>query len=248
MRYISNFTDFDPFMYEPDVELIYSLWDGDIENADLLIIPGSKNTVKDLLSLRVNGIEESIKRAVGKGILLIGICGGYQMLGGKIYDPFNVESIHKEVEGFGLLDIETTIQNTKITSQVEASVIPHRFPFAVTDNGHESRLKGYEIHMGETTGDIGLFSLSRLTPYDSRLTVIMDGSVKGNVWGTYIHGIFDNDRFRRSLINSLRVKKGLKPTEATVDYSKLRDNGINRWAKILKESIDLAFIERLIRI
>ncbi|HCC69526.1 MAG TPA: cobyric acid synthase CobQ, partial [Nitrospiraceae bacterium] len=108
-RYISNFTDFDPFLYEPDVELLYSLRESDIENADILIIPGSKNTMKDLLLLRENGIEESIKRAVKKGIPLIGICGGYQMLGGKIFDPYAVESSVREIDGLGLLDIETTL-------------------------------------------------------------------------------------------------------------------------------------------
>ncbi|MBI5188064.1 MAG: cobyric acid synthase [Nitrospirae bacterium] len=246
LRYISNFTDFDPFMYEPDVELIYSLWDGDIENADLLIIPGSKNTVKDLLSLRVNGIEESIKRAVEKGILLIGICGGYQMLGGKIYDPYGIESEYKEIDGLGLLDIETVIEKVKVTSRVEAELV-QRSELGVKSATPNS-LKGYEIHMGVSRGDIGLFKISRLTPHASRLTDVMDGSAKGNVWGTYIHGIFDNDRFRRSLINSLRAKKGLNPTEVIVDYSKLRDNGINRWAKILKGNIDLAFIERLVGI
>ncbi|MEK6528448.1 MAG: cobyric acid synthase, partial [Nitrospirota bacterium] len=92
LRYLANFTDYDPFMYEPDVELKYSLSEEDINSADLIIIPGSKNTVSDLLFLREHGIEECIKSAVGKGTPLVGICGGYQMLGEKIIDPCNVES------------------------------------------------------------------------------------------------------------------------------------------------------------
>ncbi len=258
LRYISNFTDFDPFLYEPDVELVYSLWEGDIENADLVIIPGSKNTVKDLLFLRENGIEESIKRAVKKGIQLIGICGGYQMLGKKIYDPYGVESNHKEVNGFELLDTETTLEKIKITSQVEAELVKSS-EFGVWSE--MKLLKGYKIHMGVSRGDIGLFKLKRISINSELLTprprsaqrggpnsgLILDGSAKGNVWGTYIHGIFDNDRFRRGLINSLRIRKGLMPIEEIVDYSRLRDDALNKWAKILKENIDMKFIEGLLR-
>jgi len=242
LRYISNFTDFDPFMYEPDIELIYTLRDRDIENTDLIIIPGSKNTTKDLLFLRENGIEESIKRAIKKGISLIGICGGYQMLGRKIYDPFGIESNHKEVKGLGFLDIETTFEKIKITSQVEAELI-NNGAFGIEPI--DCRLRGYEIHMGRTTGNVSLFNLFRVTPHTS--TPILDGAIKGNVWGTYIHGIFDNDRFRRSLINSLRVKWGLKKIEDVANYSKLRDNALDIWAKILKENIDIKFIEGLIK-
>ncbi len=249
LRYIANFTDFAPFLYEPDVELIYSLRDADIENADLIIIPGSKNTVKDLLLLKENGIEEIVKRAVKKGIPLIGICGGYQMLGEKIFDPLGMESSHKEVKGFGLLDIETTIEKTKLTSQVEAQIVSGKMPDLFSLNSEPRTpnfLRGYEIHMGVSKGDVGLFRLFRLAPRASHLAPVLDGSAKGNVWGTYIHGIFDNDQFRRSLINSLRVKKGLKPIEGIVDYSNSRDDALNAWAKILKENMDMKFIEGLI--
>lgn len=249
LRYISNFTDFDPFMYEPDVELVYSLWEGDIENADVIIIPGSKNTVKDLLFLREHGIDKSIKRAVGKGVPLIGVCGGYQMLGKKIYDPHEMESGHRETEGLGLLDIETTLEEVKTTCQVEAEIISEKWEIGTEKLRNNNRslllptLKGYEIHMGMTTGDIGLFRLNRL---DSSNANVFDGSQKGNVWGTYIHGIFDNDVFRRNLINSLRLKKGLMPLEEAIDYTKMRDESLDRWARIIKDSIDMKSIGGLI--
>ena len=253
LRYIANFTDFDPFRYEPDVELIYSLRDVDIENADLIIIPGSKNTVKDLLFLKENGLEESIKRAAKKGIPLIGICGGYQMLGEKILDPLGMESRHKEVKGFGLLDIETKIEKTKLTSQVEAQIVSGKMLDLFSLNSEPRTpnfLRGYEIHMGVSKGDIGLFKLKRISSNSELRTpnseLIQDGSAKGKVWGTYIHGIFDNDPFRRSLIISLRVKKGFKPLEDLVDYSNSRDEALNKWAKSLKENLDLKFIEGLI--
>lgn len=249
LRYISNFTDFDPFLYEPDVELVYSLWKDDIENADLIIVPGSKNTVKDLLFLRENGIENSIKRAVKKGINLVGICGGYQMLGKKISDPYGIESEHKEIKGMGFLDIETTFEKIKTTCQVEAELV-RSSEFGVASKIPDL-LKGYEIHMGISKGDTGLFKLKRLVldPRPSTLNseLISDGSLKRNVWGTYIHGIFDNDRFRRDIINSIRKKKGLNPLKKVVDYSKLRDEAMDKWAVVIKENIDMEFIEGLLR-
>ncbi|MEW6602497.1 MAG: cobyric acid synthase, partial [Nitrospirota bacterium] len=227
LKYISNFTDFAPFMYEPDAEIKYSMWEEDISSADLLIIPGSKNTVADLMLLRDSGIEQYVKAAVEKGTPLIGICGGYQMIGEKILDPHNVESSLREVEGMGLLDTITTFDMTKTTCRVEAELADSRgvLQYAPTDvkpfDNRAHKLMGYEIHMGNTTGDTGLFRVNRLNSSDSLNGSnghIPDGSSKGNVWGTYIHGIFDNDEFRTSLINSLREKKGLPLREAAVDY------------------------------
>jgi adenosylcobyric acid synthase len=247
LRYISNFTDFDPFLYEPDVDLVYSLREGDIENADLLIIPGSKNTVEDLLFLRENGIEDSIRRAIKKDIPLIGVCGGYQMIGKKILDPFGVESNHKVVRGFEFLGIETTLKKTKITSQVEATLVKNSELRVQSEN----TLKGYEIHMGVSKGETGLFRLKRISSNSSLVTrhssLIMDGSSKGNVWGTYIHGIFDNDLFRRELLNSIREKKGLRLIGKVVDYSRLREDALNKWSGIIRKNIDMKFIEELLK-
>jgi adenosylcobyric acid synthase len=254
LRYIANFTDFDPFFYEPDVELLYSLREEDINSADLVIIPGSKNTVSDLLFLRETGIEDNLKAAVRNGTPLIGICGGYQMLGRKIFDPYAVESSVSESDGFGLLDIETTLERTKVTSQVEAEIVDSSWLMAhnyqLSTKSYEL-LQGYEIHMGVTTGDIGLFKVKRLYHVNSSLvthhsSLVLDGSSKGNVWGTYIHGLFDNDRFRRNLLNSLRKKKGLAPLEETTIYSELKEKAINRWADILRNSLDIYFVLRLL--
>ena len=115
LKYIANFTDFAPFLHEPDVELKYSLWEEDIGTADLIIIPGSKNTVEDLIMLRESGIEDCVKAAVKKGTRLVGICGGYQMIGQKILDPENVESSLRAIDGMGLLDTVTEMDRTKTT-------------------------------------------------------------------------------------------------------------------------------------
>jgi len=250
LRYISNFTDFDPFLYEQDVELNYSLRDTDLQNADLIIIPGSKNTVQDLLFLRESGIEAGIKRAAAKGVPVIGICGGYQMLGQRISDPHGIESAQQEVDGLGLLDIETVLETTKVTAQVEA-IQSAEFGVRSTEWNGRSLIKGYEIHMGRTTGDVGLFTLKRLysnsefrTPHSE---LIPDGSQKGKVWGTYIHGIFDNDLFRRGLINTLRASKGLAVIDEVASFERARDLALDRWATILQENLDMGFIERLVK-
>ncbi len=237
LKYISNFTDFAPFMNEPDVELKYSLREEDIMAADLIIIPGSKNTVSDLLLVRESGLEEVVKTAARKKIQIAGICGGYQMLGNKIMDPHGVESGHKRTDGMKLLDIITTLDRTKTTCQVEAEAGLTSSELGVKGG---SLLKGYEIHMGNSEGDIGLFMLKR-SFHDSGL--IPDGSLKGNVWGTYIHGIFDNDEFRTGLLNSLRQKKGL-PKQAAFNYFQKKEEAINKWAGILKDRVDICFIMR----
>jgi adenosylcobyric acid synthase len=243
LKYISNFTDFAPFLHEPDVEFRYSLWEEDINSADLIIVPGSKNTVSDLLLLRHSGIEDCLKSAVKKGTSLIGVCGGYQMLGKKIIDPYNVESSMREVNGMGLLDIITTLDKVKTTCQVSAELINSSKLFNIVQNGSNCDLKnfkGYEIHMGNTTGDTGLFRIYRGT---SRRD-LTDGSAKGNVWGTYIHGIFDNDALRTALLNSLRQKKRLPVRETGFHYQAKREEAINNWADTLKSSVDICFILR----
>ena len=263
LRYIANFTDFDPFIYEPGVELKYSLREEDINSADLIILPGSKNTVNDLLFLRQSGIETCVKTAVKKGTPLIGICGGYQMLGNKILDPYGVENTLKEVDGIGLLNITTTLDMTKTTCQVEAEIANSSWLMAHSSKNNsfnyelstmsQQPLSGYEIHMGFTTGDVGLFHLSRIMPayrtgrhHDSQFTVVKDGSSKDNVWGTYIHGLFDNDGFRGELLNSLRQKKGLPTVRKTVNYLKLKDRAIDKWADVLRNNIDIGFILSLL--
>jgi adenosylcobyric acid synthase len=246
LRYIANFTDFDPFLYEPDVEVIYSLRLEDIENADVVMIPGSKNTVNDLRFLMETGIASSIKKAAEKGAMIVGLCGGYQMLGRKIFDPFGVESHHNEVAGIGLLDVETVFENKKVTTQAEAVFnCGSEFLVQRAESAHDEPLRGYEIHMGRTTGDVRLFTLKRISAHHSE-SIISEGSVKGNVWGTYLHGIFDNNQFRRHFINRLRVKRGFGAVSSRVDYASLREEALEKWASIMQKHIDMRSIENII--
>jgi adenosylcobyric acid synthase len=249
LRYISNFTDFDPFLYEPDVELVYSLRDRDIESADAIIIPGSKNTVSDLLFMREHGLDRALKRSAEKGTPVIGICGGYQMLGRKILDQHGIESAQREIEGFGLLDIETVFEKTKVTTQVEA----HPAAIMALRLGMKGDiLRGYEIHMGRTTGDIGLFRLKRFSPdpVPGNLSEepLLDGSSKGSVWGSYLHGLFDNDDFRGAFLNMLRREKGLSPREDTVRFGELKERAMESWTGILRKNINIDFISKLVGI
>jgi adenosylcobyric acid synthase len=248
LKYISNFTDFDPLRYEPDVELFYSTNPADIENADLVIIPGSKNTVKDLLFLKKHGLDTNLKRAHAKGVQIIGMCGGYQMLGKKILDPHAVESSNETVDGLGLLNIETTFGKEKTTCQVEAELVDYAVIGGTGEPGSLVQLRGYEIHMGESKGDIGVFKIRRLT-HDERYATseefVLEGSQKENCLGTYIHGIFENDLFRRSILNMVRMRKGLSPVNDTCSYSGIKEKALNNLAGIVRENVDMEFIDRL---
>lgn len=254
LQYISNFTDFDPFLYEPDVEVVYSRNPSDIENADIVIVPGTKNTVKDLLFLKEEGLEASIKKAYEKGIMIIGICGGYQMLGKRLCDPNCVESNYKEVEGIGLLNIETVFETTKITSQVEAVGEKNLSPLLSFAHSIDEPLRGYELHMGISKGEIGLFKIKRLSSAVSVANdqsraisqTVFDGAINGNCWGTYLHGIFENDEFRRAVINVARKNKNLAPIAKRVRYAEIKDREINALADVIRKNIDMDFIKRVI--
>jgi len=237
LKWISNFTDFDPFFYEPDVEVLFTRRAEDILNADIVIVPGSKNTVHDLAGLRESGLADAITEASASGTVVIGLCGGYQMLGRRILDPNAVESTTPVTDGLGLLDTVTTLDTVKTTRQVRATVTRPLFQSA-----GPMELSGYEIHMGRTETPEPLFTL-----YDDGRS-IPDGSQNGSVWGTYLHGLFDNDEFRRNLIDSIRVQKNLAPLGRTVSYARLRDEAIDRWADTLRSHLDMDFVLDLLEV
>ncbi len=239
LPYISNFTDFDPLCLEEDVELLYSLRPSDIESADLIILPGTKKTVEDLLFLREKGLDKSLKKAKIKGSLIIGICGGYQMLGKKLIDSKGVESPHKEVPGLGFLDIETLFEDVKYTCQVNAKILREDLFTNPIDN-----LCGYEIHKGITRGNSGLFLLIR-TPGGEE---ILDGTIEENCMGTYVHGIFENDLFRREILNLVRKRKGLEALPCKISYAKFKDTLIENLAKKFVENVEINSIMRLLKL
>jgi len=206
---ISNFTDFDALEAEPDVDLSFIEDSGKLGAFDVLILPGSKSTISDLRFLKDLGFPQAMKQFGG---LILGLCGGYQMLGHRVHDPFNQESRILKADGLGLLDAETVMLMNKETHQAEATLLAAG-ERAVP--GSSGKLTGYEIHMGETQLGSDSQPFAEIVRRSGREVKISDGAVSpdGMVFGTYLHGIFDNDEFRNAFLNRIRMDKGLQPVE-----------------------------------
>ncbi len=232
LPHISNFTDFDILNRERGIVLEYSTDLKTIEKADCIILPGSKNTCADLQFLYDRGIAGLIKKKAGKGNLVVGICGGYQMLGRSIRDFSGVES-KNSIEGLGLLDMNTVFDKKKSTFRVEAK-----------DMNNNCLIKGYEIHHGRSK--VNSPPLFLITKRGNRKVRIKDGAVnhKGNVWGTYIHGIFDNSYFRRNFLNKLREKKGLRVIKDTDEFS--REKEYDKLADLLRDNLNMKLLKEII--
>lgn len=238
---LSNFTDFDSLAAEPDVSLYYVQQPDDLGEPDLILLPGSKNTTEDLLYLRQSGIEARIRARVDTGTPLWGICGGYQMLGRAIYDPAHTESAHDHVDGMGYLDMETTFAAEKLTAQVTADCTC--LPFL---GGHiEARdLPGYEIHMGRTDFGPDLchpfhIKAKANQPFAADDGVVQDYQTAGQIVGTYIHGIFDHDGFRRQVINELRGRKGLAALSVQRNVRDEKEKAYDHLADVVRQSLDM---------
>lgn len=245
LPHISNFTDLEPFEQEPKTGVRYITQRDQLDNPDLIIIPGSKNTIDDLLYLQETGLAAEIEQAAERSVPVIGVCGGYQMLGKKVYDPEGTESNWQELDGLGLLPINTTFSPNKLTFQAEA-VVEGSGKFFADLNG--SKVTGYEIHMGtsQLIGDNS--SAFRIKKRGQKEVNIADGAVSqdGLVFGTYLHGIFANDNFRRNLINRLRERKGLEALKVdTVSHQVKLEESYEQLAAIVRDNLDLDKIYRI---
>lgn len=241
---LSNFTDFDALAHEPDVSLYYVQQGQPLGKPDLIILPGSKNTTEDLLYLRAEGYEAEIKARAAEGTPVIGICGGYQMLGASVRDPEHTESAHDEVEGLGLLPTRTTFIAEKLTSQVAASFRSARFlGGGIAAEG----LRGYEIHMGRTEFLADAEHPVRIEERAGAKVDAPDGAVSENglVLGTYLHGLFDHDAFRRAFVNALRARKGLAPIAETTNVYAQKERSYNRLADTVRESLDMDLLREI---
>jgi adenosylcobyric acid synthase len=176
--------------------------------------------------------------------MIIGICGGFQMLGKAIRDPFGLESPLGEVEGLGILDLKTTLRQEKLTFQVKA--VPLHDSFTSGDGN----LHGYEIHMGDTERGASHRAAFKIVERLGRAAEIEDGAVSpdGRVWGTYLHGLFENDRFRRRLIESMRGKKGQGEGSRgeELNYRAFKEKEYDKLAAALREALDMERIYRII--
>jgi adenosylcobyric acid synthase len=241
LPHISNYTDFDPVEQELGVNLRYVDHRDELDGLDLLILPGTKNTISDLLSLKETGLFRRIQAYVREGGRLVGICGGYQMLGQEVRDPMGVEGDPRVEAGLNLLPVVTTMAGAKTTTQVEA-----RAPEA-RDCGV---LSAYEIHMGVTEtrgeGQPAFEIISR----NGQAVKVADGWVSPDrrVWGTYLHGLFDNDKFRRGFLKELR---GTHPdagaTSPVTSYENFQEAQLDRLATLLRRHLDLAQVNAMIR-
>lgn len=248
LPHISNFTDVDALKAEEDVSVRFITSLNEFKNPDLLIIPGSKNTIGDLNYLRESGLEDKIKHYEKQGGMVLGICGGYQMLGKTLDDPYNVESKSESTEGLGILDAHTIFEKKKITTRVNAELLSYGAERLSMDTIKDD-LYGYEIHMGTTTyGEKGK-PLFNITSRNGEVGLWEDGSIneKGNVMGTYIHGVFDGISFREALMNKLRSDKGLD-LKKSGRYEALRERELDRLADIVRESLDMDKIYNIIGI
>lgn len=238
--HMSNFTDFNIFETQDDVSIRYVDYGEALSNPDMVIIPGSKSTIDDLEYIRKSGLEEQIKNLHKSGKLVFGICGGYQILGKKLMDPYHVEGEKEEIDGLGLLDIETTFEREKTTTQVEAKICENMNGYL--HNLSNMMVKGYEIHMGISKIGKHVNSLNNITKKLEQDVDYLEGSVneKGNVVGTYLHGIFDEIDFTRALLNNIRESKGLEKVDTNVDsFEAFKQGEYDKLADLLREHLDI---------
>ncbi|SHJ11109.1 adenosylcobyric acid synthase (glutamine-hydrolysing) [Malonomonas rubra DSM 5091] len=226
---ISNYTDFDPLEQEPDVALSYIEKPEQLDGLQLLIIPGTKSTLADLEFLEESGLASAIRSYHAAGGRVIGICGGFQILGNRLTDPDGVESERAEAAGLGLLDVDTVLKPGKQTHQVTAEFQQAAYAAGF---GGMGEVTGYEIHAGESECGIMSRPLLRLTSRSGEAISLNDGAVSadGRAWGTYLHGFFDNDRVRYAVLAPLRAGRGDAPAvhstqqSLNVELDKLADH------------------------
>ena len=233
LKHISNVTDIDALSIYNDVEIQFVTERSQIGNEDLIIIPGSKNTIDDLKWLKESGIaEEIIKRARTEAIIF-GICGGFQILGNKVKDPYHIEGDIEELNGLGLLDLETIMENEKTLVQYKGKLSVNN---GILKNLNNFEIKGYEIHQGITQGNE-----KNLTTDDRTIFVNRD-----NIIATYLHGIFDNKNFTDVLLNEIRRRKGLEEVNSNISYEEYKLKEFDKLEKLVRENVDIDEIYKII--
>lgn len=227
LKHISNFTDIDALRMVEDINIKYINSVDEMGEEDIIIIPGTKNTIDDLKELKDNGIATEIIKASKNGKVIIGICGGFQMLGEKIKDPYGIESEIKEIPGLGLLELETVMEKEKNTTQYEGKLSNCT---GLLEGLEGEKIKGYEIHQGVTFGNE-----SKVNDEDRIVTV-----VKGeNIFATYLHGIFDNEKITRNILNKVRAKKGIELQMKGITFDEYREQQLDKLEKIFRENVDI---------
>ncbi|XWO13460.1 Cobyric acid synthase [Candidatus Hepatincola sp. Pdp] len=227
--HLANFTDFKVFEYYENVNLYYAKNPKDLDYADVIILAGSKETLQDLEYLHQNGFSKRIQQAINKGVIIFGVCAGLQMLGK------NLQTGNYNIQGLGLLDINTVFKNSKTTKQIKAII--HNFNNELASlNNYE--ISGYEIHNGE--------SISTETSFLHSNKPI--GYYKNNIYATYLHDIFYNSNFTASFLNMIRKKKGLTINKGyyNINYKILKLQEYDKWEHILRNNLNIKQIYQII--
>ncbi|NDW17812.1 cobyric acid synthase [Dysgonomonas sp. 216] len=227
LKRMSNFTDFNILERDPRVHLYYTNNTDEIEKADIILIPGSKSTLSDLYDLRRNGVAQSITKAYKSGATVMGICGGFQIMGQEVCDPLGVEGNIERLPGLGLLPVSTKMQGEKVTRQVKFSFLES-----------EKVCEGYEIHMGTTT----LLNNAKGAP----VNILSDNSTDGyfvdsRCFGTYIHGILDNSE----VIEYLLKPYADKSTSKSFDLKAFKEEQYNKLANHVRKHTDMDLVYKI---
>ena len=227
---IANFDDFDPLKAETGISLRYVSHPDELGRPDAVIIPGTKSTIADLNWLHTTGFAARVTHLAADGVAVVGICGGYQMLGARVYDPAHVESDQDETAGLGLLPGETAFLTQKTTEQVQATVMSEA---GWLRDLHGQTISGYEIHMGQTNSAAPWLTLHRGDTFDG------DMSADGRVWGCYLHGVFANHNLRRAWLCSLGWQDtGLATPSLEAAFDRLAD--------VVEAHLNTALLEEII--
>ncbi len=242
---IANFTDFNPFETIEGVSLRYVGSVSELKDPDMIILPGTKSTMDDLRFLRQCGLEAAIQKAAAAGKTIFGICGGYQMMGERLSDPEGVEG-GGEMRGMGLLPIDTVFSGSKIRTRVKGT-------FQETDGVLSALsgepMSGYEIHMGVTTLKEACRPLTAIRNYAAENNAIykMDGAQSGNIYGTYVHGIFDQENVAKAVVSALGKAKGLDMNKITaVDFAAFKESQYDILAAELRKHLDMKKIYEIL--
>ncbi|MBU6482590.1 MAG: cobyric acid synthase CobQ, partial [Nitrospirae bacterium] len=244
---ISNYDDVEPLEHEAGVVVRFVEQPDEVQGADLVIMPGSKNTVSDLAWLRARGIATAIEARAREGKPVLGLCGGCQMLGEVIDDPHGVESTETQVRGLGILPLRTHFQREKITAQVRARVL---IPSFLTDGAVvEEDVTGYEIHMGVVEPRNPRASPFEIWSRNGRVEATADGAIGGGgaVVGTMMHGLFENEAIRACTVAFLRKRKGLSECSAPHRIPS-KQAEYDRLEATVREHLDRELLWRLARL
>lgn len=239
---ISNFTDFNALEVIPGVSVRYVKSVYELKNPDMVILPGTKNTMEDLRWMRQNGLEAAVLKAAADGKIVFGICGGYQMLGKTLKDPEHIEA-GGEMRGMGLLPMDTVFQGAKTRTRVTGVFEVAGGPLETLAG---TALEGYEIHMGESRLHEGARPFTEITD-GVKGEKKQDGASCKNVYGTYVHGIFDREQVAKKVVEAIGKEKGVDVSEMTgVDFAQFKETQYDLLADGLRKHLDMKKIYEIL--